>query len=120
MAPYVQQCVCQGKAIALAQDLARVQSEAAHCRLQANIMRTWVRTGTDGTTAISIADREDLTIDIADWLKEAARQEKKALRLEIQIAGLPSTGTCVTCGGRGIVTGNGAAAGGMTRKRVTI
>jgi hypothetical protein len=120
MAPYVQTCSCAGKAVALQRDLDRIRSEAAQCRLQASILKGWRMTGrADGGNA-TVADLEELSIDILGWHKEAARNDKKALRVEIRIAGLP-TGACSTCAGAGVITGNGSAQlGGMTRKRATI
>lgn len=114
MSSYKQACVCRGKALALTKDLENAREEAASCRLQAMVLRRHLR----AASRLTVPEREELSIDILGWMKEAERFDGRAIRTEWNLMRVPTVADCHICCGTGVVVGNGAASvGGMGRGR---
>lgn len=112
MGEYQQRCVCRGKALALTKDLQHATDEAASSRLQAMVLRRELRSA----SRLTVEAREELSIDVLGWLKDAEKWNRRALRLEAKLLEVPAVSSCHICCGTGIVVGNGAASvGGMGR-----
>lgn len=108
MSAYEQKCLCRSRAISLNKDLFSAQAESASCRLQAMVLRRHLR----AASRMSVEEREELSIEVLGWMREAERFQRRALRLEAQLLDLPTVAKCFICGGTGVVVGNGSSIGG--------